>query len=100
MPRRGQRDEAGCAHREFLAVANLDIDSPEQRMRSRQDFCTGEFRQGGRAELEVLLTMGFDAIGNAQVVVARELEILCHVTPRIDDDCQTVAATENIRIMA
>ncbi|RLM52917.1 hypothetical protein DVK02_15655 [Halobellus sp. Atlit-31R] len=95
-----QRDEARRSHREFLAIRYLDIDAAEQGMFARQNLGAGEFCQACGPELEILLAMRFDAIGNAQVIVACQLQILCHVPPRIDDHCKPIAASEHIGVVA
>ncbi|MES2756623.1 MAG: hypothetical protein V4693_04545 [Pseudomonadota bacterium] len=69
-------------------------------MAAGDDFRPGHLRQAGRPELKVFLAVGFEHVGDAQVIGTGKLEVFGDVASRVDEDCQAFAAAEQVGVMA
>lgn len=85
VPRSVERTEAQLAARELFAVAESNVAAPEQSVAAVDHLGAGDASEFRRAEDEVLLTVCLDHELDAEIVLARDAEVLAHVAAWVDD---------------
>ena len=99
MARRLERDEAGRSHLELLFVLQLHVGVAEQLVAAADDLRAGHSRQRARTEFEILLPMRLEDVGDGQIVLPRKTQVFVDVPARIDDDRESFAAAEDVRVL-
>ena len=61
---------------------------------------TGHLRQRARAELEILLPMRLQDVGDGKVVFTGQLQIFVNIAARVDHHSEPVSARQDVGVLS